>query len=304
MTIAQLDRAAIGRPITRAGISLFPIYLPTLGDHDPTAQIADRTDEVIITEQPSAAVPSICVTNRGGAPVLLVEGETIAGGQQNRTLNVSVLVPASSTIDVPVSCVEAGRWSGERAFTRGRTFAPRRVRRVKTASVRNSIAQGNSKYSDQGAVWSTIDAELSRSHKHNATSSLLANEALLEEDTHLRQATAELIDLGPLPGQCGIALSHGSRIVAVEVFATPRLLAANWEALVRAAMLDTPVDLRGRPSAGRALQFLHRLATATSTDAPGVGLGRESHVRTGRLVGQALTLDGAVVHASAFALAA
>ena len=304
MTIAQLDHAAIGRPITRAGISLFPIYLPTVGDHDPTATIADRTDDVIITEQLSAAVPSICVSNPGQAPVLLVEGETIAGGQQNRTLNVSVLVPAGATIDVPVSCVEAGRWSGERAFTRGRSFAPRRVRRVKTATVRNSIAMGNSKYSDQGAVWSTIDAELSRVDKLNATSSLLANEALLEEDSRLREATAELIELGPLPGQCGIVLSHGSRVVAVEVFANPRLLSANWEALVRAAMLDTPVDLRGRPSASRALQFLHRLATATSTDASGVGLGRESHVRTGRLVGQALTLDGSVVHASAFALAA
>lgn len=304
MTIPQLTHAAVGRPITRAGISLFPVYLPAVGDHDPTATIADRTDDVVITEQSSAAVPSISVTNPGRAPVLLVEGETIAGGQQNRTLNVSVLVPAGATIDVPVSCVEAGRWSGERVFTRGRSFAPRRVRRVKTASVRANIEHGNSKYSDQGAVWSTIDAELSRAHKHNATSSLLANEALLEEDSRLRDATSELIALGPLPGQCGIVLSHGSRIVAVELFANHRLLAANWEALVRAALLDTPVDLRGRPSAGRALQFLHRMATAAGTDAPGVGLGRESHVRTGRLVGQALTLDGSVVHASAFALAA
>ena len=40
MTIAQLDHAAVGRPITRAGISLFPIYLPAVGDHDPTATIA------------------------------------------------------------------------------------------------------------------------------------------------------------------------------------------------------------------------------------------------------------------------
>jgi hypothetical protein len=304
MTIAQLDHAAVGRPITRAGISLFPIHLPRVGDHDPTAMIDDRTDGVVITEQASAAVPSILVTNRGERPVLLVEGETITGGQQNRTLNVSVLVPAASTITVPVSCVEAGRWSGERAFARGRTFASRRVRRVKTASVRNTVQHGNAKYSDQGAVWSTIDAELSRVHKHNPTASLLASEALLEDDSVLREATTELIARGPLPGQCGVVVSHGSRIVAVEVFATPGLLRSNWEPLVRAIMLDTPVELRGRPSASRALDFLHRIATATSTDAPGVGLGRESHVRTGRLVGQALTLDGFVVHASAFALAA
>jgi hypothetical protein len=39
-------------------------------------------------------------------------------------------------------------------------------------------------------------------------------------------------------------------------------------------------------------------------EAPGVGLGVERHVETTRLVGQVLTLDDAVVHASAFALAA
>ncbi len=304
MTIAQLDHAAVGRPITRAGISLFPIHLPTLGDSVPTAAIDDRTDLVTITEQASAAVPSILVTNRGDRPVLLVEGETITGGQQNRTLNVSVLVPAASTITVPVSCVEAGRWDGERAFTRGRTFASRRVRRVKTASVRDSLRHGSAKHSDQGAVWSTIDAELSRAQMHNPTASLLATDALLEDDTRLREATTELIARGPLPGQCGVVVSHGSRIVAVEVFATPALLEANWVPLIRAIMLDTPVELRGRPSAGRALDFLHRMATATATEAPGVGLGTESHVRTSRLVGQALTLDGFVVHASAFALAA
>lgn len=304
MTIAQLDHAAIGRPITRAGVSLFPIHLPTSVDHDPTGAIADRTDDVVISEQASAEVPSIRVTNPGLRPVLLVEGETITGGQQNRTLNVSVLVPAATTIDVPVSCVEAGRWSGERAFTRGRSFASRRVRRVKTASVRSNLQRGHTKFSDQGAVWSTIDAELHRVQMHNPTSSLLASEALLEQDQRLREATAELIARGPLPGQCGVVLSHGSRIVAVELFANPRLLAANWEPLVRAALLDAPIEVRGRPSAGRALDFLHRMATAASTDAPGVGLGRESHVRTDRLVGQALLLDGFVVHASAFALAA
>lgn len=304
MTISQLDQAAVGRPITRAGISLFPVYLPTIALEHPTSVIAGRGEEVVISEQGSAQVPTVSVTNPGRHPVLLVEGETITGGQQNRTLNVSVLVPARTTIDVPVSCVEAGRWSGAREFGRGRSFAPRRVRRIKNASVRESVREGGSKRSDQGAVWSSIDHELSRFAKLNPTASLLAGEELLDEDTALRAATEDLIERGPLPGQCGVVISHGSRIVAVEVFANPELLGTNWQPLIRSIMLDTPVELRGRPSASRALDFLHRLANASGTDAPGVGLGRETHVRTGRLVGQALLLDDAIVHASAFALAA
>lgn len=301
MAITQLERASVGRPITRGGVSLFPIYIHGGAGID----IAARPEDIQITEQGSAEVPTITVTNPGTRPTLLVEGETVTGGQQNRVLNVSVLVPGGATINVPVSCVEAGRWEGGRSqFQRGRTFAPRRVRRVKTATVNESIRLDDSKFSDQGAVWGTIDYELDRLNIHSATRALHASEILIEADVRLGEAVQQLIEVGPLPGQCGIVIGHGKRIVSVEVFATPELLAANWEALVRAAVLDAPQRVEGRPSATRALRFVNRLATAEGTRSPGVGLGEEFHMRTNRLVGQALTLNGVVVHASAFALAA
>ena len=88
MAIEQLERASVGRPITRGGVSLFPIYI-----HGGGIDIGARPADVQITEQGSAEVPTITVTNSGQRPALLVEGETVTGGQQNRVLNVSVLVP-------------------------------------------------------------------------------------------------------------------------------------------------------------------------------------------------------------------
>jgi hypothetical protein len=234
----------------------------------------------------------------------LVEGETVTGGQQNRVLNVSVLVPGGATINVPVSCVEAGRWNGRSAFERGRTFAPRRVRRVKNMTVSDSVRRGGTKSSDQGAVWNSIDYELDRLKVDSSTRAIHASELLFEADNQLANAAQELAGIGPLPGQCGIVLGHGKRIVAAEIFATPELLAANWEALIRAALLDAPEFVEGRPSVSRALRFVTRLGTARGTRSPGVGLGEELHLETTKMVGQALVLDGAVVHASAFALAA
>jgi len=300
MAIKQLETASIGRPITRGGISIFPLYIHETEGLD----IAARPEGVQITEQGSAEVPTITVTNPDQRPTLLVEGETVTGGQQNRVLNVSVLVPAGATINVPVSCIEAGRWNGRSAFERGRTFAPRRVRRVKNATVHESVRHGDRKYSDQGAVWGTIDYELNRLNVSSSTQALHASEVLFEANEQLAEATDQLVELGPLPGQTGIVISHGKRIVSVEVFATAELLAANWEALIRAAFLDAPEFVEGRPSVSRALRFVNRLATARGTRSAGVGLGEELHLRTERLVGQALTLDGVVVHASAFALAA
>jgi len=49
-----------------------------------------------------------------------------------------------------------------------------------------------------------------------------------------------------------------------------------------------------------ALKLLGRFAEAESVDSPGIGLGVELHVRTGRVTGQALTLDGSIVHTSLF----
>jgi hypothetical protein len=300
MAIEQLERASVGRPITRGGVSLFPIYIHGGGGIDIGARPAD----VQITEQGSAEVPTITVTNSGQRPALLVEGETVTGGQQNRVLNVSVLVPGGATINVPVSCVEAGRWNGRSAFERGRTFAPRRVRRVKNMTVSDSVRRGGTKASDQGAVWNSIDYELDRLTVDSSTRAIHASELLFEADNQLANAAQELAGIGPLPGQCGIVLGHGKRIVAAEIFATPELLAANWEALIRAALLDAPERIEGSPSVSRALRFVTRIGTARGTSSPGVGLGEELHLETTRMVGQALVLDGAVVHASAFALAA
>ena len=121
--IIQLEAAAVGRPITRAGVSFFPVYI-----HQPAVTLgAGGAGEMQITEHPGAVVPSLRIENHGPVPVLLVEGETVIGGNQNRVINVSVLVPARSGVDIPVSCVEQGRWGGG-ARGRRETERPRRLR--------------------------------------------------------------------------------------------------------------------------------------------------------------------------------
>jgi len=68
-----------------------------------------------------ASVGDLVVLNPTDANVLLYEGEEVLGAQQNRTFDVSVLVAASRSLRVPVSCVEHGRWDGAR---HGEAFRP------------------------------------------------------------------------------------------------------------------------------------------------------------------------------------
>lgn len=304
-----LEYASVGAPITRVGVSLIPIYIhrPVVStDADLARRISTGNGaSVTIGEQPEAEVPTLLAENHGDALALLVSGQIVEGGLQTRVLNVSVLIDGRTKLPIPVSCVEQGRWNGGSEFRPGVTYAPRRVRRAKDETVADSVRSSGSKRTNQGRVWDAVSSELTRMRVSDDSHCLSAAAIRFEDGGSIADAVSELRTLGPLPGQCGIVVAHGKRIVSVEVFATPELLAAHWDALVSGILLDAPNSIpSSRPSLTHALRFVRRLAAAEATVTPGVGLGREHHVRTKRLVGQALVHDNLVVHASAFALAA
>lgn len=294
-----LETASVGVPLRRGPLALYPVYL----HEGQPAQVDPRRSVLHVAEQGAATVPSVEVENRSAMPALLVEGETIKGGLQDRCINVSVLVPAYGRVAVPVSCVERGRWGGSHhGFSRHGTFAPRRVRRTKTASVGAAYAAMGSRSSDQGAVWGSVDLELDRLGADAPSRTMLAAEGRLEAE--LGELAEELAAMGPLPGQRGLVVGVGRRIVSADLFASTELLAANWEALVRGYLVDAMGGEAATAQAGAALRFLHRLATAEVSAGEGLGLGTELHLRSRSVVGQALTFEGGLVHASAYAVAA
>jgi hypothetical protein len=302
MSVAVLEQAAIGRPINRLGASIFPVYLP--GKGLPFHFVSGAASGIVVGEKPDAEVPTLQVTNPNGHAVLIPEGQVLDGGHQTRTVNVSILVPAGATIDIPVSCVEAGRWGGGNSFTNSDRFANRRVRRAKMEGVRENLRYGDNKRSDQGAVWNAVDFELNRKGIHSPSANFRDIEDFAQRDQASARAIEDLVRRGPLAGQQGVVVAHGQRIVNAELFATHEALCANWEALMRGIVLDAPGDQKLRTSATAALKFLSRLSKAEIISKPGVGLGTEEHVRSTRLVGHSLSFEGALVHASAFALAA
>jgi hypothetical protein len=297
--LTQLDRSSIGYPITRRGVSFFPVYLTQSAPMIATGNVAGVT----IAERPDAEVPTIVVHNASGKWVLVPAGTVVTGGRQNRTLNVSVLAPANSELEVPVSCVEAGRWSGGGEFGLSGMFASRRVRRVMQRTVAENLRQGH-RGANQGQVWDAVRSELTRLSVHSDTSNFSDIESALRSDDRVAATVDELVAKGPLPGQVGVVVCHGSRVVSADLFATPDMLACHWDALVRSVMLEAGDGPRTAPSATKVLKFLRSFAVAKSVVTPGAGAGREHHVDTDRIAGQALVLDDVLVHASMFAVAA
>ena len=291
----NLETAAIGRPITRAGISFFPVYLT--GNDVP--EIATGPDaRRVIDELGEGSVPDLTVTNPGKSPLLLVEGEQFVGGKQNRTINVTVLVAAGATLKIPVTCLEQGRWGERRGFRPAPTHTPRRVRRTLRDTVASQFGTPHARRGAQSEVWGSIEGELQQMRMSSGTAAIADADEVFRRDQGRGAAVEELVRLGPLPGQCGFVVTHGPRIVGAEIFGAPELLRPHWPALVRSYLLEEPTAT-GWPSPDRVLRALRGIGFAPCKHSGGLGLGQERQFTSEKGAGQALVLDGAVVQASA-----
>ena len=295
--LPNLETAAVGSPITRLGVSFFPIYLMDC----ELPEISTGPDSgLVINELENPSVPTLLAHNPTRTPILVVEGQHFLGGKQNRTINGTVLVPAMTKLEIPVSCLEQGRWGRAEAYQQAETFAPRRVRLRKEEFVNQSMRHSGSRQGDQGAVWSEVDDVLNEAGTRSETAAASVIDDVYRRANRRSAAVEELVRRGPLPRQSGVAVTHGRGVAAVELFGSPELLKVHWKALVRSYLLENVMP-HGRPSPSAVLKIIRRFGSLRSQNAPGVGLGIDQRVEDRRIVGQALTLDGSIVHGSAFA---
>ena len=65
----------------------------------------------IVEKDSGGSVPELRVMNKSPKMILLLDGEELVGAKQNRIVNTTILIQKNSTVVIPVSCVEHGRWS-------------------------------------------------------------------------------------------------------------------------------------------------------------------------------------------------
>jgi hypothetical protein len=110
----------------------------------------------------SGSVPALQAKNATTFDVLLIAGQLVQGGKQNRGINADMLVGAGQSAKIPVTCVEQGRWSGTPRSRFGHAgFEPIDVRFDKMRDVHESHRAGGDAEANQSKVWSTI-SQMSR----------------------------------------------------------------------------------------------------------------------------------------------
>ncbi len=291
----------VGEAAVHANLTLFPLLgaervIPRYLTLDQAlAEGRFRIEEV----SDAGNVPTLKVVNGGERPVLLLDGEELIGAKQNRVLNLSILVPAGKTLEIPVSCVEQGRWGYDSpTFSTSGIAQHASGRARKTRSVSESLHTWREARSDQVGVWADIAAKAERMGVHSST---LAMADLYEG--HRARVEDYLEALPAAAGQRGALFAVDGIPVGLDLFESPDTLAALLPKLARSYALDA-IETAGaeRPPAERevALSFLEQVRAAKGEVFPAVGLGEDLRLTGPTLAGGALVLDGALVHLCAF----
>jgi hypothetical protein len=105
------DPVRVSGPVTHANLTVYFIHGTSAPGKAPLTleeALAKRNVEV----RETGNVNQLEIENRGNEPVFIQAGDIVKGGQQDRTLMVSLLLPPKSgRIPIASFCVEQGRWS-------------------------------------------------------------------------------------------------------------------------------------------------------------------------------------------------
>ncbi len=298
----NLNTIQIGTPASFRNLVLFPLMYEN-EPKEPGYLLLDEAIErqsIVIKEvSQTGSVPDLMVTNSADLPVLIMDGEELVGAKQNRVLNLSVLVAAQTTIRIPVSCVEAGRWAYESSAFRSSPHSQYASgRAARAAQVTHSLKTTGECRSNQIAVWAELEEKASRLGTCSPTGAMMA--MYLE---HAPEVEEYAQAFGAAQGQRGAVFAINGVVEGVDLFDHSRTFHSALAKLIRGYALDA-IDCsstpRGALKADSADVFLKLVSEANCLATPAVGIGEDLRLISEQISGGALLAFGELVHLFAF----
>ena len=226
----------LGEPQTHGSLGVVPLSF--WGDRGPryeTLSAALRAGTFHVTEvSDGGSVPALRVINEGATGVLMLDGEELVGAKQNRVLNAAVFVREKSSMVVPVSCVEAGRWhySGHE-FHDEEFVVHAQVRRAVHESVSLNLRAAGGHRSDQGRVWDEVACLQSCADSPSPTGA--------HRDVYAQRSgdIAGYLDAFPLQsGQHGLLVLRDGEVVGLDFVSRAGCYAQLHAKLLRSYAFD------------------------------------------------------------------
>jgi hypothetical protein len=272
-----------------------------------------RTDDGVLRQRPLPDPPvyrgdqvnTLVLVNNSDKPLLLLAGEIVTGGKQDRIVGKDRIVPAQSDpIDLGVFCIEHGRWTEDTATFKSSANAPAQSLMVQPSVRAKAMVDKN-----QQEVWDSvhgsiagalaaprpgIDAggprpvgpdanSLGTTSYARAMQSAAINEKVDEAAAPLMRSRDQVLQKLREEHAVGVVVAVRGEIVWADIFSDTDLLSRYWIKLVRSYAAESLMADRTRsaPSLADAQHFLDAPSGGTETSIGSVGIFRYTELRSG-----------------------
>lgn len=189
------------------------------------------------------SVNELVLLNYSSRPLILLAGEVISGGKQNRIIGADLVVPPKSNpIPLTVFCVEQGRWSASRgAFGAAKAMAHPGIRKEaqtgkSQAGVWESVARSSAAL---GAASPTSDyTEVLNSPRARRELDEVVSSIEAEYERELREHLRGR-------GAVGVVVAINGELVWSDVFSSPDLFRKYWPKLLRSYVIEAESHAHG-----------------------------------------------------------
>ena len=308
-------------PVSYENISVFPVVAPYGQDTSAFLTLEEglATGEVVVRERGSeemvrgrdgriiylpqysgASVNQLVLVNRSKRPLLLLAGELVSGGKQDRVIGKDRIVPVGAPpLPLDVFCVEHGRWTGSSQFAAALTIVHPSVREKaavdkKQTEVWDAVRNGTTaKAAAPGAAAPQITA--------NRLQYAIAGNANTEAYEKIYQSSAVGVSIDDFVNEVqrrfanatsrlkgervvGVVVAYGGEVAWSDIFASADLFDHYWHKLLRSYAVEALARPTIRTVASRenASEFLRRL-NGRETQETEPGVYRWSEITEGRL---------------------
>ena len=245
-------------------------------------------------------VNTLVLANNSDRPLLLLAGEIVTGGKQDRVIAKDRIVPpGSDPIDLSVFCIEPGRWVESSATFGGTAKSPAESFMVQPTvreqamvaknqqqvwdSVHGSIAQLEMAPAAPGAAGSATPAPIDTTSYAKAMQNSAVSAKVDEAAAPVMKSREQVLARLRQEQAVGVVVAVRGELVWADLFADTDLLSRYWTKLVRsyAAESLTEGEEHAAPTVADAQQFLDRPRNGMENSEGEVGVYRYSEVNTG-----------------------
>jgi hypothetical protein len=182
--------------------------------------------KLLVRENGAGDVNSLEVINTSKDTIMVLGGEVVVGGKQDRMMANDVIIYPNSKKKVEVFCVEEGRWqarSNDATFNKSAKVSSNEVRKA-------AIVDKN-----QGEVWSKVAANVKDNKAASSTGTLAALNDSGELQTRLKKygdyfSKVIVND----PDVIGVVAVSGDKILGCDMFANHNLFQKHYSNLLDA----------------------------------------------------------------------